>query len=65
MSPYRAASVVLVIAHKDVSLCVLVQLARRADGDGPNQAVQLILNQHLRQEHIPCSVVILHPGSLN
>ena len=63
IKPHRAAGVVLVVADEDVSLCVLLQLSWQADGDGPNQAIQLILNQHLCQEHIPRCVVLLHPGT--
>ena len=47
------------VTHKDIPLCVLLQLVWRADSDGPNQAVQLILDQQLCQEHIPRSVMLL------
>lgn len=60
---YRAASVVLMVADKDVppgNVFLLVQLSWRADSNRPQQAIWLILNQHLRQEDIPRSVMLLH-----
>ncbi len=52
---------ILVVTHKDIPLCVLIQLSWWADGDRPKQAIQFILSQHLCQENVPRCVVLLHP----
>ena len=56
---HSAAGVVLVIAHEDVPLGLLVQLGGRADGHRPQQAVQLLLGPQLRQEYVPGRVMLL------
>lgn len=56
---HSAAGVVLVIAHEDVPLGLLVQLGGRTDGHRPQQAVQLLLGPQLRQEYVPGRVMLL------
>lgn len=56
---HRAACVILVVAHEDIPIRMLLQFRWQADSHGPKQAVRLILRHQLCQEHIPRCVVLL------
>ena len=59
---HRAACVILVVAHEDIPIRMLLQLQWQAHSDWPKQAIRLILRYQLCQEHIPRCVVLLgHP----
>lgn len=53
---------ILVVAHKDIPIRMLLQLRWQAHSDWPKQAIRLILRYQLCQEHVPRRVVHLgHP----